>query len=100
MTLYHGSNQDIEVIDLTKGLRHKDFGKGFYLTPDRQTATRMAQKKPRLFGGTATLITYEMDIYTPEQAAAQLQDKYLDQQYYFGTEQALRFLYKINVETE
>jgi len=161
MTLYHGSNQDIEVIDLTKGLRHKDFGKGFYLTPDRQTATRMAQKKSRLFGGTATLITYEMDdaalqsdlkvkvfpekasvewlvfvdanrdrktispihdydivigpiaddgvvlqltnfregIYTPEQAAAQLQDKYLDQQYYFGTEQALRFLYKINVET-
>ena len=160
MTLYHGTNADIGAIDLTRGLRHKDFGKGFYLTPDRTTAVRMAQKKARLFGGTPTLITYEMDeaalhsdlkvkifpekacvewlvfvdanrdrktakpihdydivigpiaddgvvlqltnfregIYTPEQAAAQLQDKYLDQQYYFGTEQALRFLHKTNVE--
>ena len=160
MTLYHGTRADIGAIDLTRGLRHKDFGKGFYLTPDRTTAVRMAQKKARLFGGTATLITYDMDdaairsnlkvkifpekacvewlvfvdanrdrktvspihdydivigsiaddgvvlqltnfrdgIYTPEQAAAQLQDKYLDQQYYFGTEQALRFLRKTNVE--
>ena len=29
MILYHGSNQDIETIDLTKGLRYKDFGMGF-----------------------------------------------------------------------
>ena len=160
MILYHGTNVDIEAIDLTRGLRHKDFGKGFYLTPDKTTAIRMAQKKARLFGGTATLITYNMDdaalqsdlkvkifpekacvewlifvdanrdrkneapihdydivigpiaddgvvlqltnfregIYTPEQAATQLQDRYLDQQYYFGTEQALRFLHKTNVE--
>ena len=161
MTLYHGTNQDIETIDLTRGLRHKDFGKGFYLTPDKNTAIRMAQKKTRIFGGTATLITYKLDdealhselkvkifpekasvewflfvdanrdrktlapihgydivigpiaddgvvlqltnfregIYKPEQAAEQLQDRYLDQQYYFGTEQALRFLHKTNVET-
>ena len=25
MILYHGTNQDIETIDLTKGLRYKDF---------------------------------------------------------------------------
>ena len=160
MILYHGTNEDIGVIDLTRGLRHKDFGKGFYLTPDRTTAIRMAQKKARLFGGTAMLITYEMDdmalqsdlkvkvfpekacvewlmfvdanrdrktiapihdfdivigpiaddgvvlqltnfregIYTPEQAAALLQDRYLDQQYYFGTERALHFLHKTSVE--
>ena len=160
MTLYHGTNADIDAIDLNRGLRHKDFGKGFYLIPDRTTAVRMAQKKARLFGGTATLITYELDdaalqsglkvkifpkkasvewllfvganrdrktvapihdydivigpiaddgvvlqltnfregIYTPEQAAAQLQDRYLDQQYYFGTEQALQILHKTNVE--
>ena len=61
MTLYHGTNADIGAIDLTRGLRHKDFGKGFYLTPDRTTAVRIAQKKARLFGGTPTLITYEMD---------------------------------------
>ena len=49
MILYHGTNADIEEIDLEKGLRHKDFGKGFYLTPDKNTAVRMAQKKARLF---------------------------------------------------
>ncbi len=160
MTRYHGTNEDIGVIDLTKGLRYKDFGKGFYLTPDKTTAIRMAMKKARLFGGTAMLITYELDeaalrsdlkvkvfpekasvewlifvdanrdrkneapihdfdivigpiaddgvvlqltnyregIYTPEQVAKLLQDRFLDQQYYFGTEQALQFLHKKNVE--
>lgn len=61
MTLYHGTNADIESIDLIKGLRYKDFGKGFYLTPDKTTAIRMAQKKARLFGGKPTLIFYELD---------------------------------------
>ena len=51
MILYHGTNEDIETIDLTKGLRHM------------------------------------------------LQDRYLDQQYYFGTERALSFLHKTNNET-
>ena len=161
MILYHGTNQDIETIELSKGLKHKDFGKGFYLTPDKTTAIRMAQKRARLFGGVATLITYEMDdsalqsdlkvkvfpekacvewllfvdsnrdrkhekpihdfdivigpiandgvvlqltnyregIYSPEQAAQLLQDRYLDQQYYFGTEKSLRHLRKTNVES-
>lgn len=160
MILYHGTNEDIERIDLAKGLRYKDFGKGFYLTSDRNTAIRMAQKRARLFGGQATLITYEFDeealtsdlnvkvfpekacvewllfvdanrdrkntepihdydiiigpiandgvvlqltnyregIYSPEQVAALLQDRFLDQQYYFGTERALRFLSKTNTE--
>ena len=160
MILYHGTNEDIETIDLTKGLRHKDFGKGFYVTPDKATAIRMSIKKARLFGGTATLITYELDdvvfqsdlkikvfpekacvewllfvdahrdrknerpihdfdivigpiandgvvlqltnyregIYSPEEVARLLQDRYLDQQYYFGTERALRFLHKTNIE--
>ena len=44
------------------------------------------------------LTNYREGIYTPEQAAQLLQDKYLDQQYYFGTEQALRYLHKTNVE--
>ena len=134
MILYHGTNADFDRISLTIGLRHKDFGWGFYLTPDRKTAVRMAQKKARLFGGTPTLITYELDeaalqsdltihdydivigpiandgvvlqltnyregIYSPEEAARLLQDRYLDQQYYFGTERALGFLRKTNVET-
>lgn len=161
MKLYHGTNADFDNISLTIGLKFKDFGWGFYATPDRKTAVRMAQKKARLFGGTATLVTYEFDemalqselkikhfpekasvewflfvyanrdrkntspihdydivigpiandgvvlqltnyregIYSPEQAAQLLQDKYLDQQYYFGTERAIQYLHKTNVET-
>lgn len=159
MKLYHGTNQDIVSIDLKMGLRYKDFGKGFYLTPEKDTAIRMAQKKALLFGGSATLITYEWNenslnllkvkvfpakasvdwflfvdanrdrkkdqpvhdydivigpiaddgvvlqltnyregVYSPEEAARLLQDKYLDQQYYFGTDAALQFLHKIKVE--
>lgn len=160
MILYHGTNADINSIDLSKGLKYKDFGKGFYLSPNRETAVRMAKKRARLFGGAATLITYEFDesalesdlivkvfpeiasvewflfvdanrdrnnmqpvhdydivigpiaddgvvlqltnyregIYSPEEAAKLLQDRYLDQQYYFGTVKALSYLHKSNVE--
>lgn len=31
MTLFHGTNADIETIDLSIGLRFKDFGKGFLI---------------------------------------------------------------------
>lgn len=44
------------------------------------------------------LTNYREGIYTPEQAAKLLQDKYLDQQYFFGTERALSFLHKTQVE--
>ena len=59
MILFHGTNTDIENIDLTRGLRHKDFGKGFYLTPERTTAIRMAQKKPLNFFIKPKLKLYE-----------------------------------------
>lgn len=61
MILYHGTNTDIDKISLTIGQKHKDFGQGFYLSPDKDTATRMALKKSRLFGGIATIITYNFD---------------------------------------
>lgn len=61
MTLYHGSNQDIEKVDISRGMRHKDFGQGFYLTPDFNTACRMAKKKSRLLNGISTVIVYELD---------------------------------------
>ena len=160
MILFHGTNTDIEKIDLSHSLNHKDFGKGFYLTDSRETAIRMATKKARLFGGKATLISYEFDesalhsdlkvkifpekatvewfvfvdanrdraniqpihdydiivgpiaddgvvlqitryrenIYSAEQAAKGLQDKFLDQQYYFGSEKALQYIKKSKVQ--
>mgnify|MGYP002526135361 CR=1 FL=1 len=44
------------------------------------------------------LTNYREGIYSPEEAARLLQDKYLDQQYYFGTERALQYISKIKVE--
>ena len=38
MALYHGSYVPIDVIDLNKCAAGKDFGKGFYLTADKQQA--------------------------------------------------------------
>lgn len=38
MILYHGSNVEIEKIDLSKSMRGKDFGQGFYLSAERGQA--------------------------------------------------------------
>lgn len=43
MILYHGSNQEILTIDLSKSRPHKDFGKGFYLTEHKDQALKMAE---------------------------------------------------------
>ena len=36
MKLYHGSNTNIEIIDLTKSKRYKDFGQAFYLSAEKE----------------------------------------------------------------
>ena len=43
--LYHGSNTKIEVPDLIHSKPFKDFGSGFYLSPDKQQAWDMALQK-------------------------------------------------------
>ena len=42
MILYHGSNIEISQIDIDKGRKGKDFGKGFYLSEDIKQAEKMA----------------------------------------------------------
>ena len=59
MILYHGSNQDIKEIDLTKTRPNKDFGQGFYLTADKEQAMQMAKQKVVQSGGTPTVNVYE-----------------------------------------
>ena len=44
------------------------------------------------------LTNFREGIYPPEEAARLLQNRYLDQQYFFGTERALQFLHRFNVE--
>ena len=43
--LYHGSIVKIEVPDLTHSKPFKDFGRGFYLSPNKQQAWDMAFQK-------------------------------------------------------
>ena len=42
MILYHGSNVEIDEIDLNKCKKYKDFGQGFYCTTIKQQAKFMA----------------------------------------------------------
>lgn len=61
MKLYHGTNVNFDVIDLTKSNKYKDFGQGFYLTDIRSQAEELAAKKSRLFGGYPIIQEYEFD---------------------------------------
>lgn len=62
MRLYHGSNLAVDVIDLTKGRKGKDFGQGFYLSPDRKQADRMAELTVMRNGSGIPVVTeFEFD---------------------------------------
>lgn len=50
MMLYHGTNINFLEIKLNASRVGKDFGVGFYLTPDRQIAYRQAERKFRQYG--------------------------------------------------
>ena len=59
--LYHGSTVDIDCIDLQKSRPNKDFGRGFYLSADRQQAWRMGEFKALTEGGAPVMNTYLFD---------------------------------------
>jgi hypothetical protein len=45
LEVYHGSYIEIKEIDLSKARPGKDFGKGFYVTNDEESAKRMARRQ-------------------------------------------------------
>ena len=51
--LFHGTNVVFDAIDPLKGRRGTDFGQGFYLTPNQESAKRMAQRVATRKGGDA-----------------------------------------------
>ena len=62
MILYHGSNVNIEVPNLSKSKPYKDFGKGFYLSADKNQALRMAEQKTlQLLIGEPIVSEFEFD---------------------------------------
>ena len=62
LKLYHGSNVVIDKIDLSHSKKGKDFGRGFYLNPNKAQATDMAVRTTqRLQEGEPILNTYLFD---------------------------------------
>jgi len=62
MILYHGTNIDIQSIDLEQCMPYKDFGRGFYLTDLEQQAKDMALRKAKFSPNTSPyVLKYEFD---------------------------------------
>ena len=62
MILYHGTNAEILQIDLAQSRVGKDFGIGFYLTPDKNVAQRQAERKFVQYGeGEVRVYRYSID---------------------------------------
>ncbi len=60
--LYHGSNVKIDVPDLAHSKPFKDFGRGFYLSADKQQAWDMAwQKVSQIREGKAEITEFLFD---------------------------------------
>jgi len=61
MILFHGSNLEIERIDLNICKPYKDFGRGFYTTEFEEQAFNMAKRTVRLFGGKPCVTKFLID---------------------------------------
>lgn len=69
MILYHGTTVEIEEIDLQKSKPNKDFGKGFYLSADREQAVAMAEYKAMQIDATPIVNAFEFDEKNLESAS-------------------------------
>jgi hypothetical protein len=65
LTLYHGSNCDFSVADLSKAKDRRDFGKGFYLTTLQSQAKDWAETLFARFGGDGVFV-YEYEFEPKE----------------------------------
>ena len=74
MILYHGSNMDIESIDLSRSSVGKDFGCGFYLTASKEQAERMGLRRARLYGGEKVVSSFEFDEKAAREAGMSIKD--------------------------
>ncbi|MBO7639830.1 MAG: DUF3990 domain-containing protein [Treponema sp.] len=62
MTVYHGSTEIVKDPDVQHSYRPLDFGKGFYVTTNREQAENWAKRKGIILGVKKTFINiYEMN---------------------------------------
>lgn len=74
MILYHGSNVEVNEIDLNRSEVGKDFGVGFYLTAIKDQAERMASRRVRLYGGDPVVSVFEYDEASAKKDSLVLKD--------------------------
>lgn len=71
--LYHGTNIEIKIIDLSKCKPGKDFGQGFYLNPNYEQAYKMARKTTKITGrGKEIVNTFSFDLEKAEKAGLKI----------------------------
>lgn len=61
MILYHGSNVLIDKVDLMRSKPYKDFGRGFYLSAEKEQAQQLAEFRALTVGGSALVSAFEFD---------------------------------------
>ena len=61
MILSHGSNVQIDAIQLRRCNRFKDFGQAFYLSADKSQAEEIAQTRADFLGGSPIVNSFEFD---------------------------------------
>jgi len=62
IVLYHGTNETFDTPDPNRGRKGTDFGQGFYLTPDFDSAANIAELSVARAGtGRKTILAYEFD---------------------------------------
>ncbi|MCD8201886.1 MAG: DUF3990 domain-containing protein [Clostridia bacterium] len=59
MKLYHGSNTEIEDVNLSKSAVYKEFGDGFYTTAELSDAWRFAKRKAALSGWNPVVTVFD-----------------------------------------
>lgn len=80
MILYHGTNIDFSQIRLDMSRVGKDFGFGFYLTTDKQVATRQAERKLLQYGiGSKIVQSYYLDEQKLEELKVLRFDSYTEE---------------------
>ena len=80
MILYHGTNVDFDKIDLLKSKPNKDFGRGFYLSPNFNQAKNMAETKvEQLEYGPPIVLQYEVNVDDLEQLNVLRFDSYSEE---------------------
>ena len=80
-TLFHGTDDcsarelyDTQTVDVTRGIKHADFGQGFYLTDDFERAVQWARHKAVVRCRKAAVVSAEVDLDAAKEFMEQFDD--------------------------